>query len=47
VRKGRPRNEIPAPPDPFNRIKILAVEVATTVIFVYFVVKEVEQVISK
>jgi hypothetical protein len=34
-------------PDPFNRIKMLAVEIASTVIFVYFVLKEVEHVISK
>lgn len=34
-------------PDPFTRIKIVVVEIATTVIFVYFVVKEVERVISK
>jgi len=35
------------PNDPFSRIKVLAVEIATTVIFVYFVVKEVAHVIGK
>jgi hypothetical protein len=35
------------PPDPFNRIKVLAVEIATTVIFIYFVVKEVAHVLAQ
>ena len=35
------------PEDPFSLIKVLAVEVGATIIFVYFVAKEVVHVIAR